>query len=303
LKFTKMQGAGNDFVVVEANDSIVDWQKMSIVMCDRHFGIGADGLLVISPSLVADLRMNIFNADGSEAATCGNGIRCVVKYYIESSRLKNGKRQLSVETQSGIRQAWVYLIGSDVQRVKVSMGKPSSFREGSPNKVDFTDKLDISNLTYQFKIDELKTNMIINLVSIGNRHAVYFTDAPVRDFQLSQIALFIERKFPSGINFEVARVIKEKRIEARVWENGVGETLACGSGACAIGVAARIHGFINDSSEIELPGGILLFEWEKGGEVFLTGPVQRVFEGEWPDVGFHKNDMTSPKRDKNEVLA
>ncbi len=301
LKFTKMQGAGNDFVVVEANESKIDWQKMSIAICNRHFGVGADGLLVVGPSLVADLRMNIFNADGSEAATCGNGIRCVVKYYIESCRLKNGKRQLSVETRSGVRQAWIYRIGGDVQRVKVGMGKPRFGRKDFVDTIEIMDELNISNVTHDLLVNNV--NMKVDLVSMGNRHAVYFTDMPVRDFRLSQIGPLIESEFPGGINFEVARITKGKHIEARVWEHGVGETLACGSGACAIGVVACIHGLITDSSEIALPGGLLLVEWEKGSEVFLTGPVQKVFEGEWPDFESHRNTTMSHKRDNNEVFA
>jgi diaminopimelate epimerase len=301
LEFTKMQGAGNDFIVIDEASFKGEWSKLAVCVCDRHFGIGADGILVVGPSVVADLKMRIFNADGSEAATCGNGIRCVVKYYAESGRYKNENLQISVETRSGVRQTWSHRIDGDIQRVKVGMGKPGFVRDGLPITIDNVDLLDISNITDAINIDG--TDMVLNLISVGNRHAVYFTDLPVGVFKLSQIGPLVESHFPEDINFEVAKVINRKHIEARVWEHGVGETLACGSGACAIGVAASIHGFIGDSSEIELPGGMLLIEWEKGSEVFMTGPVQKVYKGKWPELELHKNIVKSIKRDKNEVLA
>jgi diaminopimelate epimerase len=301
LEFTKMQGAGNDFIVVDEASFKGDWSRLAVCACDRHFGIGADGILVVGPSTVADLKMRIFNADGSEAATCGNGIRCVAKYYAESGRYQNESRRISVETRSGVRQTWIYRTNGNIRRVKVAMGRPGFGQAEYSDTINDLDTLDISKIVYKMKINN--KDFVLDLVSIGNRHAVHFTDIPVCNFDLPEIGSLVGINFPEGINFEVARVIGGKGIEARVWEHGVGETLACGSGACAIGVAARIHGFITGNAEIELPGGVLLVEWEKDGEVLLTGPVQKVYKGEWPELALHKNIIKSIKRDKNEVLA
>ncbi len=287
MKFTKMHGAGNDFVVIETNDMRRDWSQLAVAMCNRHYGIGADGLLLFSPSDVADFRMRIFNADGSESNICGNGLRCLVKYFVDSRGLANsGAKEISVEKVAGIRRAKIYQPKGRVTKIQTGMGKPALgekdipviIKQGEGNVVDIK-----SMIVYSLTVDGRELHL--SLVSMGNPHAVYFCQDPVSDFPLAQLGPKVElhKNFPQGVNFEVARVLDRRQIEARVWERGVGETLACGSGACAITVAARLHGFIGDRADIKLPGGTLEVTWDGVGEVFLSGLAETVFTGVWPD--------------------
>ncbi len=286
MKFTKMHGAGNDFILVETNDTQRDWSPVAIAMCDRHYGIGADGLLLLLPSDVADFRMRIFNADGSEADACGNGVRCLVKYFVEGRLANFGTRTLSVETIAGIRRAKVDKLAGKVTKMQTGMGEPKFDAKDIPVIVEQSkgNIVDIkSMIIYSITVDGKE--LPLNLVSMGNPHAVYFYQHPVSDFPLSRLGPKVEHHkiFPNRVNFGVARVLDRQHIEARVWERGVGETLACGSGACAITVAARLHGYIDNKVNIKLPGGILEVEWDGVGvgEVFLSGPAETVFSGEW----------------------
>lgn len=286
MNFTKLQGAGNDFVLVETNDMQRDWSPMAVAMCDRHLGVGADGLLVLLPSDVAHFKMRIFDADGSEAEACGNGIRCMAKYVFEKGVIDNEADQMLVETVAGIRTIKLYKTEGKLTEIQASMGKPEfhaddipvAIKESEGNLVDIK-----SMLSYPVTVD--RTDLLLNLVSMGNPHAVYFWHHPVSDFPLSQLGPKVEHLaiFPNRVNFEVARVINRQQIEARVWERGVGETLACGSGACAIAVAAQLYGYIDNKVNIKLPGGILGVEWDRVGEVFLSGRAEIVFTGEWAD--------------------
>ncbi len=286
MKFTKMQGAGNDFVLLETSDIQHDWSPVAVAMCDRHYGIGADGLLLLLSSDIADFRMRIFNADGSEADACGNGLRCLVKYFVDEGLAKSRSQEISVETITGVHRARIYTEANALTKVKVDMGKPK-FRdkdipviieEGRGKVVDIK-----SMIIHPITLDGWELQL--SLVSVGNPHAVYFCQHPVSDFPLSQLGPKVElhKIFPKGVNFEVARVLDREHIEARVWERGVGETLACGSGACAITVAAQLHGYVDNKADIELPGGTLEVEWDGIGEVFLSGPAETVFSGEWPN--------------------
>jgi diaminopimelate epimerase len=285
MKFTKMQGSGNDFVLLEADEVRNDWAQLAIAMCDRHFGIGADGLLLVLPSETADFKMRVFDPDGSEAEACGNGLRCLVKYVLEKGLIKTATRQMMVETVAGIREVKIEGIGDRVTNIKVSMGEPKFGASEIPVVIEpGGDLVDIKKmLGYPVTIEN--TNLLLNLVSMGNPHAVYFWQRPVSDFPLSKLGPKVEHLpiFPKRVNFEVARVMSRNQIEARVWERGVGETLACGSGACAITIAARLYGYIDNKVDIKLPGGILDVEWGGTGEVFLSGPAEIVFSGEWSD--------------------
>ena len=288
MKFTKMHGAGNDFVLVETDDSQRDWSSVALATCDRHYGIGADGLLLLMPSNKADCQMRIVDCDGTEAEACGNGLRCLVKYFVDRRVANSGIQEISVETIPGIRRAEVYRVAGKVTKVQTGMGEPKLgekdipvvMGQGKENVVDIK-----SMLNYSITVGGKE--LPLDLVSMGNPHAVYFYQEPVSDFPLSQLGPKVEHHkiFPKRVNFEVARVLNRLQIEARVWERGVGETLACGSGACAITVAARLHGYIDNKAEIKLPGGILEVEWAGAGEVFLSGPAEIVFSGEWPDGG------------------
>ena len=285
MNFTKLQSAGNDFVLMETSDVQRDWPAIAVAVCDRHFGIGADGLLLLLPSDIADLRMRIFNPDGSEAEACGNGLRCLVKYAASKGLLADtGIGEISVETMAGVRKARIYREKGKEDTIRASMGIPKfgvgdiplEVEEGSEKLVDIK-----SMLSYPVNVEGRE--LVLDLVSMGNPHAVHFGQHPVSDFPLSQIGPRVEHLpiFPRRINFEVARIASRQQIEARVWERGVGETLACGSGACAVAVAAQLRGYIDNKVDIKLPGGILKVEWDGVGEVYLSAPAKIVFQGEW----------------------
>jgi len=284
--FTKMHGAGNDFILIETGDTQRDWPQIATAMCNRHYGIGADGLLLLMPSGVADFRMRVFNADGSEADACGNGLRCMIKHYIDNAKADSINREISVETMAGIRKVRLYKSMGKITEIQTDMGEPKfgekdipvTLGESRGNIVDIK-----SMITCTITVDGKELRL--NLVSVGNPHAVYFCQEPVADFPLLQLGPKVEvyEIFPRGVNFEVARVLNRRQIEARVWERGVGETLACGSGACAISIAAQLHGYVDNKVDIKLPGGILEVEWDGAGDVFLSGPAETVFTGEWPD--------------------
>ena len=290
MNFTKLQGAGNDFILVETKDAERDWSQMARVICDRHFGIGADGLLLLLPSDIADFRMRMFNPDGFEAEACGNGLRCLAKYIVDRG-LRAGKfeealslqNQILVETIAGVRMVRLNKIGKSI-KIQVGMGTPKFGASDIPVviKQGKGDLVDIkSMLSYSVVIDGKELQL--NFVSMGNPHAVCFWQQPVADFPLSQIGPKVEHLaiFPNRVNFEVANVMSRQQIEARVWERGAGETLACGSGACAVAVAAQLYGYIDNEADIKLPGGILQAEWDQIGEVFLSGPAEIVFTGDW----------------------
>jgi len=278
-----MQGAGNDFVVIDANHSRRDWSKLAVKMCDRHYGIGADGLLISLPSKVADFKMRIFNADGSESAVCGNGLRCLVEHYIDVNKVKNDS-EVTVETSIGVRIARIHRENKLIV-IKVNMGEPRIGLNGTLIKaMNRGNILDImSEINHVITINEQE--LLLSLVSIGNPHAIHFCNYPVADFPLAELGLKVEQHklFPDETNFEVVRIINCKQVEARVWERGVGETLACGSGACAILVAGHLLGWLDDNVEVNLPGGVLKVEWyiENNNSIYLSGPTETVFSGEW----------------------
>ena len=283
MKFTKLQSAGNDFVLIEGIYTEQNIQKLAKDVCKRHFGIGADGLLVLLPSEKADIAMRVFNADGSEAEACGNGLRCLVKYASDNGFVAANAVDLSVETIAGIRKARLLERSGNVSVIQSGMGKP----EFSAAKIPVTAEagkgklIDIMLSNYPLQVYGEK--LCLNFVAMGNPHAIYFQQQPVSGFPLSQIGPLVENNeiFPRRINFEIASVLDRRQIEVRVWERGVGETLACGSGACAVAVAAQILGYIDNPVEIKLPGGVLKVEWDMAGEVLLSGSAETVFSGEW----------------------
>lgn len=280
MNFVKMQGTGNDFVLVDGREMERDWPKLAREMCRRHFGIGSDGLLVVLPSRTADVRMRMFNPDGSEAEACGNGIRCFAKYAVESGMARG--EGLSVETLAGIREVQLFGEGGLVHRVRVGMGRPRLGAGDIPATLE-GGKVAVPILDYPLVIEGRR--LPLTLVSMGNPHAVCFLDEPVDDFPLSELGPLVEHHpmFPQRANFEVANRLPGGGIRARVWERGAGATLSCGTGACAIAVAARLHGYIENKVDITLPGGTLTLEWDGGGEVYLSGPAGTVFTGEWPE--------------------
>ncbi len=284
MNFTKMQGAGNDFILVEAGEMNRHWSQMAVAICDRHFGIGADGLLVLLPSHSADFQTRIFNADGSESEACGNGLRCLVRYIIDTGLVNSRAQEILVETMAGIRKAGIYRAMGKLTKIQIGMGEPRFGAKDIPvvleskkeNLVDIT-----SMLSHHVSIGGRE--LLLSFVSMGNPHAIYFRQHPVVDFPLSQLGPEVEqhKMFPNRANFEVANVISREQIEARVWERGVGETLACGTGACVVAVAAQLLGYVDNKVAVKLPGGTLEVEWDRVGEVLLSGPAEIVFTGEW----------------------
>jgi diaminopimelate epimerase len=270
MKFAKMQATGNDFVLVEA-DTERDWPHVAKSMCDRHFGIGADGLILFMPSKVADLYIRFFNSDGSEAEACGNGLRCITRYAID----KGYANELTVQTQGGIRK-----VQAQGKQIQVDMGVPGLKADEIPMLVD--EKLDII-LDYPIKVED--RILPLTCLSMGNPHAVCLLEEPVADFPLWKLGPRVENHpaFPQRVNFEVANISDRKKIVAKVWERGVGETLSCGSGACAVTVAARLHDRVDNHVDVTLPGGTLTVDWDRVSKVMLSGPAELVFLGEWPD--------------------
>ncbi len=285
MKFVKMQGAGNDFVLVETDDNGNDWPGLAVAICDRHFGIGADGLLLLMPSDGADFRMRIFNADGSESTACGNGLRCMVKYFIDGKSRDGPDGEITAETGAGTRRARLHSTNGSEARIEVDMGKPGVGRAATPVSADRGQAGDVDimvEMNATVTVDGVDYD--VNLVSMGNPHAVHFTKTTVADFPLEEVGYLMERHeaFADGVNFEIVNVTDRGRAEARVWERGVGETLACGSGACAIGVAGRLLGKLERPVDVSLPGGVLRVDWDGANGVFLSGPAETVFNGEWP---------------------
>ena len=276
MKFAKLQATGNDFILLDARNIERDWTKLAQSICQYHFGVGSDGLILVRNSKIADLKMRVFNSDGSEAEVCGNGLRCFAKYVNDHNIII--KRDLAIETLSGVRKVKANFTGNRVNGAEVNMGMPEFQPENIPVKVE----VDIIPLLhYSLSVDNSELNL--SILSMGNPHAVSFISQSVTDYPLAQIGPKIERHtiFTHRTNFEIASILTREKIEARVWERGVGETLACGSGACAIAVAAQLLNYVNRKVDIILPGGILTVSWDGVGEVFLAGPVEEVFTGEW----------------------
>ncbi|MHB8574482.1 MAG: diaminopimelate epimerase [Dehalococcoidia bacterium] len=277
MQFTKMHGTGNDFIVVDGRTAESDWPKLALAMNDRHFGIGGDGLLIVLPADKADLRMRMFNPDGSEAEMCGNGIRCLTKYAVERGIVQPRGGMITVDTLAGVLTCAFHAEGGLVTTVRVGMGKPR------------LDPREIPVLAEQappvrgFPVDVGGRRFELTCVSMGNPHAVWFTDDPVREFDLHLVGPRVEHHaaFPRRVNFEIVNVTGRGAVQARVWERGAGETLACGTGACAIAVAARLNDLTGDATSVTLPGGTLQIDWDGSNEVYLTGPAVEVFTGDW----------------------
>lgn len=285
MRFAKMHGAGNDFVIVDArqiHDMRQDWAEIAKVMCDRHFGVGSDGLVLVLPSGAADFKMRMFNPDGSEAEMCGNGIRCFAKYVADNGMVDRRIDWLAVETLAGVKQVQLLRQKGAVERVQVSMGVPGL----RPSEIPVALDLDGGGEPAALMAHPLTvgaSQVEVTCVSMGNPHAVAFLQTPVADFPLHDVGPRVEHHplFPKRVNFEIVNVEDRGHLAMRVWERGAGETLACGTGACAVAVAARLHGLTDDVVDITLPGGTLTVAWDGEGEVLLTGPAVLVFEGVW----------------------
>ena len=277
MRFTKMHGAGNDYVYVDARGKNAEWPAVSVAISDRHTGIGSDGLILLLQSDSADFRMRMFNADGSEGEMCGNGIRCLARFAVEHDAVSPEKSPMVVETAAGNLEVTPLWHDGEFARARVSMGLPRLAPHEIPVIADAGDSV----IDFPITVDgrELK----ITCVSMGNPHAVAFIDEPVDDVRLDELGPLVEHHpmFPQRVNFEIVNDLGAGRLRTRVWERGSGLTMACGTGACAVAVAARMHGYTEDRSIVELPGGDLTIEWPGEGPVVMEGPVSRVFDGEW----------------------
>lgn len=275
MKFTKMHGCGNDYVYVNLfEEKITDPAALSIKVSDRHFGIGSDGLITIGPSEHADFRMRIYNADGSEAEMCGNGIRCVAKYVYDHHM--TDQKEISVETGAGIKTLQMTVEDGKVTMVRVDMGQPVLEPDQIPVKAS-GDRVVDEPITAGGK------EWRMTCVSMGNPHAVVFVD-DVADFALETYGPAFENheRFPKRINTEFVQVISRKEVSMRVWERGSAETFACGTGTCATVMACILNDRTDNQVLVHLRGGDLQIEYDsESRHIFMTGPAIEVFEGQW----------------------
>ncbi|NLT95593.1 MAG: diaminopimelate epimerase [Clostridia bacterium] len=273
MEFTKMHGLGNDFILINAleDEKDVDYYELAPKLCDRNFGIGADGLLIILPSEIADIKMRIINSDGSEAEMCGNGIRCFAKYVFEKGIIN--KTRMEVETLAGIIIPEIMLNNNKVVSVRVNMGEPQLDRakipmEGPPGPV------------IKEKLKVLDNEFEITAVSMGNPHCVIFV-SDLTAIDINKWGPLLEKHpvFPRKTNVEFVQIINPAEAVMRVWERGAGITLACGTGACATIVAGVLNNLLNRKATIKLLGGELEIEWAENNHVYMTGPAEEVFRG------------------------
>lgn len=271
--FTKMHGLGNDYVCINCfRERVEDPPGFARTLCDRHYGIGADGLILICPSKVSDFKMEIYNSDGSVAGMCGNGIRCLGK-YVYDYRL-TGKETLSIETKSGIRNMHLHIQDGKVCGAMVDMGVPRLNAHSIPI-------LSEKDLVINEPIEVQEKNYRMTGISMGNPHAVIFSEE-INGISLEETGRELEfhPRFPERANIEFCHVTARDRMEIRVWERGVGETLACGTGACAAVVASVLNDLTDEEVIVKLLGGELSVRWDrKVNHVFLEGPAVKVFDG------------------------
>jgi diaminopimelate epimerase len=283
LRFTKMHGLGNDYVYVDLfKKKVPDPAALAITVSDRHFGIGSDGLILIGPSKAGDVSMRVFNADGSEAQMCGNGIRCVAKYAYEHQLARS--EEVRVETLAGLKSVRVYVEHGRVARARVDMGQPRLLRKdipmtGPPNEQCVDAVLQVPPTAEHAE----GAQFLATCVSMGNPHCVIFVP-DAQAIPLEQLGPAIERHeaFPERTNVHFAQVVRPDEVIMRTWERGSGVTLACGTGASAVCVAGALTGRTGRKLLAHLPGGDLDLEFSADNRIFMTGPATEVFTGEWP---------------------
>ncbi len=274
MKFTKMEGLGNDYVYVNCFRETVDNpSEVAKKVSDRHFGIGSDGLILIKPSEVADFRMDMYNADGSQAEMCGNGIRCVAKYVYDYGL--TDKTSISIETLAGIKYLDLQVTDGKVSLITVNMGSPELIPDKIPvisdSKRVVDEPIEVDGTTYK-----------MTCVSMGNPHCIVFVE-DTASFPLETVGPLFENheRFPKRVNTEFIQLLDRKTVNMRVWERGSGETLACGTGACASAVACILNGLTEDEITLHLLGGDLIVRWDQQDNlVYMTGPARVVFDGE-----------------------
>lgn len=273
MNFTKMHGIGNDYVYVNCLiEEVSDPAAVARYVSDRHFGIGSDGLILIKPSQNADFEMDMYNADGSQSGMCGNGIRCVAKYVYDYG-LTN-KTQISIDTKSGIKYLDLTIENNKAVQIRVNMGAA----ELEAKKVPVVSEHD-QVIDEPIEVDGKQYRM--TAISMGNPHAVVYIE-DVQGLEIEKIGPQFENHpcFPERVNTEFVRVIDDRTVEMRVWERGSGETLACGTGACAVAVASILNGYTKEEVTVKLLGGDLQIQWDREhNQVYMTGPATVVFDG------------------------
>lgn len=294
MKFTKMQGCGNDYVYVNGfTEKVADKSRAAVLVSDRHFGIGSDGLIFINPSENADVEMEMYNSDGSRSEMCGNGIRCVAKFAYDNGLVNSAS--LAVDTLAGIKYIKLKLdesgqavgatvdmappileparIPCDVTKFEDYQERKSCAKENAEEAYVLKRPLKVEGETY-----------LVSSVSMGNPHSIVYIDTPVKEFPLEKLGPVFEvhEAFPKHVNAEFVRVLDRKTIEMRVWERGAGETFACGTGACAVVVASILNGYVDNEVTVKLLGGDLHISWsgKPKDSVFMEGPAVTVFTGE-----------------------
>ena len=275
MKFTKMQGLGNDYVYVNCVEKKMEnASQIAIAVSDRHYGIGSDGLILINSSEVADFEMEMYNADGSRGEMCGNGIRCVGKYVYDYGL--TDKTHITIETLAGIKYLDLQVEDGKVKQVRVNMGSPLLRPEEIPIALEGERVIDVP-----ISINDIVYRM--TGVGMGNPHTVVFLD-DIEQMKIEEIGPKFENHsyFPTRVNTEFVKVIDRTHVKMRVWERGSSETLACGTGACAVAVACILNGLTEEDVTVSLLGGDLQIQWErKENIVYMTGPAEVVFDGEW----------------------
>jgi diaminopimelate epimerase len=271
MRFWKMHGLGNDYIVIDNRDEKISGDHAAGLakrLCERRFSVGADGLLLVSRSKAADAKMRIFNADGSEAEMCGNGIRCFAKYCYENGIVK--KNEFTIETLSGLKHVWLTVKGDEVKTVKVNMGAPNWERSSLPmvgHGTCINENLEVDGEVFR-----------VTCLSMGNPHCITFVDK-IDDFPVGQIGPKIEnhKAFPKRTNVVFVQVLNNNQLKVRVWERGCGETLACGTGTCAAAAAANKLGKVSNKVTVHVQGGDL--QVEVAASMYLSGAAEKVFEG------------------------
>ena len=280
MMFFKMQGLGNDYVYIDCinGKEPVDIKNLTRRLSNRHFGVGSDGLILLCKSKVADLKMRMFNSDGSEAQMCGNGIRCVAKLAYELGLIC--EEITTIETLSGIKTLKLNIVKGKVNTVEVDMGEP--ILEATKIPVSPRAKIEDGKISTEFEIKDKKIEL--TCVSIGNPHAVTFVN-DIKNFKVAEYGPILENAdiFPEKANIEFVEIVDKNNIKMRVWERGSGETLACGTGACSSVVASSLNGYTDRKVNVQLLGGNLEIEWKPNNHVHMTGPAVTVFKGEWID--------------------
>ena len=280
LPFVKLQGAGNDYIALDGRNKNYDWNQLSLDMSKPAFGVGSDGIVVVFESETADIRMRIYNPDGSEAEISGNGIRLFTKFVIDSKIISPNKESIKIETGDGIKPVYPKIQDDKVISTRVEMGVPNFIASKIPISVPSIS----DNDSPKFPLEILGKKLDITCLSIGNPHAVIIIDENVEDFPLVEIGTIVEKHeyFPNRINFEIVNILSRNKIRARIFERGAGETLSSGTGSTASASAARYNGLVDDNVEVILDGGSLNISWDKNDMAMLEGPSEEVFSGIWP---------------------